>query len=339
MPVQQLISSVGAFTTATKNAIQANFNALFGGLLQVGNVYYCDPTTAVAVANQDGSQAKPFSTLLAAYNACVSGNNDVVVLVGDGTTAATARVDAAFTWSKNATHLLGICSPVLFSQRARIAPTGTTTAFTPFFTISGNGCVFQNIQWFHGFNTGTTAMINLVLSGSRNYFKNCAIDGMGDTASATDAGSRSLKIGGAGAGENLFEDCSLGLDTVTRTGHNATIEFTGDAVRNIWRRCVFPMLAGDANPYFFLGTGAACVDRFNQFEDCSFLNAIKSGATAITVAGSFSSASPGGLIVIKRCMLVGGVSQKWGDTNMLANSYIDMAQPAASTGGLGVNPS
>lgn len=336
---QQIISSVGAFTSATKDAINANFNALFGGLLQVGNVFFCQPDTTVAVANQDGSEAKPYSTLLAAYNACVSGNNDVVVLVGNGGTGATARVNASFTWSKNATHLLGVCSPVMLSQRARIAPTGSTTAFTPFFTISGSGCVFQNIQWFHGFDTGTTAQICMVLTGSRNFFKKCHIVGMGDAASAVDAGSRTIVIGGAGAGENLFEDCTFGVDTGTkRTGANATVEFTGDAVRNIFRRCVFPFWCSATSPLAILGTGAACCDRFNLFEDCSFLNAIKSGGGAsMAVLGSFTNSAPGGLIAFKNHAMVGITIL--GDTNFLANSYLDAAAPSASAGGEMVNAS
>lgn len=339
MSVQQILSQVGAFTSATKDAINANFTSLFGGLLQVGNVYFCQPTTTVAAASQDGSQTKPFSTLLAAYNACVSGHNDVVVLVGDGSTAATARVNSSFTWSKNATHLLGICSPVLLSQRARIAPTGTTTAFTPFFTISGNGCVFQNIQWFHGFDTGTTSQINLVVTGSRNWFKNCHVAGMGDAESAVHAGSRSLKLGGSGAGENLFEDCTIGIDTGTkRTGANASLELTGGAVRNVFRRCLFPFWCSATSPLGILGTGNACCDRFNLFEDTVFTNAIKSGGgSAMAVLVSFTTAAPGGLLLFKRCPTVGVTA--FGDTNGLANSYIDMPAPSASAGFIAVNPS
>lgn len=334
---QQLVSQVGAFTTATKNIINQNFEALFAGLLQVGNVFFCDPTTTVAVANQDGSAAKPFSTLLAAYNACVSGNNDVVVLIGDGTTANTARVNSAFTWSKNATHLLGICSPVLFSQRARIAPTSSTTAFTPFITVSGSGCVFKNIQWFHGFATGTTSQICMVVTGSRNWFKNCHIAGMGDNESAQSAGSRSLKVGSGGSGENVFEDCVIGVDTITRTQANASLEFAGATPRNVFINCLFPFMGSAAGVLGILGTGNGCVDRFNLFEKCSFINAIKSTSTQMTALGSFTTAAPGGMIVFKDCLLIGAT--EFGDANMVANAYVDMAAPSASDGGIGVNPS
>ncbi len=198
-------------------------------------------------------------------------------------------MNSAFTWAKNATHLLGIASPIMISQRARIAPTSSTTAFTPFFTISGNGCVFQNIQWFYGFDTGTTSALGMVLTGSRNYFKNCQIAGMGDNETAQSAGSRSLKIGSAGSGENLFEDCTIGLDTITRTAANASLELTAGTVRNIFRRCLFPFMTSSATVLGILGTGAACCDRSNQFDQCIFENAIKSTSTAMTVLASFTS--------------------------------------------------
>lgn len=332
MPVQQLISQVGALTSATKDIINANFSAVFNGLLQVGNVYFCQPNTTLAASGQDGSLTKPDATLLAAYNRCVTGHNDVVVIVGNGGTGATARVDSAFTWSKDATHLLGICSPVLLSQRARIAPTSTTTAFTPFFTISGNGCLFQNIQWFHGFATGTTSQICMVVTGSRNAFKNCHVAGMGDAESAVSAGSRSLKIGAAGSGENLFKDCTIGVDTGTkRTGANASVELAAGTTRNVFRRCLFPFWCSADSPLGIVGTGNSCVDRFNLFESCRFINAVNSQGTAMAVLGSFSTSAPGGMVLFVDHTTVGVTIL--GDANFLANSYINAPAVSATAGG------
>ena len=114
---QQLVTQQGVFTGGSVAAINANFRALFGSMFTVGNVYYLNPATGSDTSG-NGSSAAPYATLAVAYAACSSGHNDVVVLEGDGTTTATARVNTAFTWSKNATHLLGWCSPTLFSQRA-----------------------------------------------------------------------------------------------------------------------------------------------------------------------------------------------------------------------------
>lgn len=342
------IQQVGAFTNEDQGIINQNF-ALLSGLTQgQGTAYFVD-----AINGRDyydgltpspaGDGVKgPKQTLLGAYNACygtstTNGKNDTVVVLANGGTSATLRVDNAFTWAKGETHLVGICAPVLMSQRARLAPSSTTTAFANYFTLSASGCVVQNMGIFDGFTTGTTAQICMTITGSRNFFKNCHIAGMGDTTSAGDAGSRSLKIGASGSGENVFEDCTLGLDTVTRTNANATVELASDTARNTFRKCLFPFYTGAGGaPLGILGTGNACCDRFQIFDQCTFINAIKSGATQQTVLLSFTTASPGGMVIFKDCAMVG--ITKFGDTNGLANSYIDMPAVSAAAGGLMVAP-
>ncbi len=103
----------------------------------VRNMYFCDYANGDN-ANAGTSMTTAVKTLAQAYALCDAGKNDAVVLVGDGSTTATQRMSAAFTWAKNATHLVGACSPVLVSQRARIAPLSTATAYTPFFTVSAS---------------------------------------------------------------------------------------------------------------------------------------------------------------------------------------------------------
>ena len=86
-----------------------------------------------------------------------------------------------------------------------------------------------------------------------------------------------------------------------------------------------------------LGTGADCLDRWNEFVNCRFYSNIKSGATQITVLSSLTNAAPGGLLLFKSCTTVG--MTKFGDTIALANSYVDGGAPTAATTGLAVNPS
>lgn len=333
------ITSEGAFDATVRKQINANFTTLGGAVVAVGNVYFLDPANG-SDGNTGLSSTSAFQTLATAYAACTAGNNDTIVLMANGGTSSTARVDAAFTWSKNETHLFGFCAPVLFSQRSRIAPTGTTTAFANFFTVSASGCVFQNVEWFHGFNTGTTSQICMTITGSRNYFRRCHFAGMGDAASAGSAGSRSVKIGSAGSGENYFEECTFGIDTVSRGATNtasATLELAGNTPRNAFRRCLFVMDASTSYPLHILGTGAACIDREQIFDNCIFMNSIASGGTTISEVGSFTNAAPGGLVAMHNCYTVGAT--KWGDTNFLANCYIDMPVVSQAAGGLALTAS
>jgi hypothetical protein len=319
-----------------------------------GNYFFVDPVNGND-GNHGASADRAFQTLYKALSMCVSGNNDVVYLIGNGAATGTARLSLAnaqavdssvstgtLVWNKNATHLIGICAPTGVAQRARLAPpTGTYTQATfgsgNFVTVSGSGCMFANFSLFHGFSTGGVNQICWTDTGSRNFYGNVDFGGMGDAASAADAGSRSLKIGAAGSGEHTFYRCYIGLDTVTRSVANASLEFAGATPRSRFTECVFPFMTSNAGVLGILGTGNSCVDRWNLFERCLFMNAIKSTSTQMTVLGSFTTASPGGLIYLKDCAMVGAT--KFGDANFLANSYIDMDAVSAAAGGLGVNPS
>lgn len=319
-----------------------------------GTYFFVDPLNG-SDGNTGLSPNRALATLYKAHSLCTSGNNDVVFLIGNGGTTATARLSLALaqtvdssatsgvlTWSKNATHLIGITAPAMVAQRARIAPpSGTYTQATfgsgNFIVVSGSGCYFSNFSIFHGFSTGGTNQIALTVTGSRNAFVNVQVGGMGDQDSADDAGSRSVKIGSGGSGENLFYNCVIGLDTITRGAANASVELAGATPRNAFIDCIFPFQTDAATPLGILGTGNGCVDRWNLFKNCAFLNNVDSTSTTMTVLGSFTTASPGGNVILQQSM-VSGVTD-WGDANFFANSYLDMAAPSASAGGLAVNPS
>lgn len=324
------------------------------GIPFTGNYYFVDPVNGLD-GNSGLSPSNALKTLYRAHALCTSGNNDVVVLIGNGAASGTARLSLALAqsvdptatsgvlnWTKSATHLVGVCAPTGVAQRARIAPpTGVYTAATfgsaNFVVVTGSGCYFANFSLFHGFSTGGTNQICWTDNGSRNAYSNVTFGGMGDAASAQNTGSRSVKIGSAGSGENSFYQCTFGVDTVTRTVANASLEFAGGTPRNRFIQCMFPFQTSNAGVLGILGTGAACMDRWQSFENCVFINNIKSTSTLMTVLGSLTSASPGGLLLFKSATLVGITD--FGDANGLANSYVDGGAPTAATTGIAVNPS
>jgi hypothetical protein len=330
---------------------------VFGGVAGVamtGNYWFVNPATGLD-GNSGTSPASPLKTLYKALAHCIDGNNDVVVLIGNGQSSGTARLSLALAqaqdptvtagtlvWNKNATHLIGIAAPTSVGQRARIAPpTGVYTQATfgsgNFITVSGQGCVFQNIDIFNGFSTGGVSQIALTDTGGRNAYVNVNIQGLGDAASAADTASRVLKISGT-TGENTFIGCTIGLDTVTRGVANATLEFAGGTPRNTFKDCTFPMAASNAGVLSILATGASAIDRWQRFDNCLFLNAMSSGGTAQTVIASMTSASPGGYLAMNNCAFVGDANTNWGDTNALANMWVTGATPVAASNGIMVKP-
>lgn len=324
------MTSTHGYNTGGNN-ISGQFGMpLYGmaGLLPfTGNYFWVDENNGSD--GNTGGPSDPVATLSQAYSMCESGNNDVVFVTG------TVHVSSTLTWGKDKTHLIGLAPNLSSQARARISQTGSTV-FTPLVDFTASECICRDIGTFHGF-ADASAQVAVAVSGGRNEFTRFLFGGMGNATAAAQAGGRSLVLSGT-TGENTFRHCQIGLDTIERTGANSSIEFSGGNPRNVFDECIFPMLAGDADPYFGLTAAASAIDRFQLFRKCMFVNAIGSGATAIAAAFSMA-ASSGGLLAMDDCTLIGGTNANWGDTAALAQMYINNAQPAASTGGLAVNPS
>jgi hypothetical protein len=299
-----------------------------------GNVWFVDPLNG-ADGNSGKTPKLALATLYQAHNKATANNNDVVYLIGNGAAAATARLSTALaqtidstattgtlTWSKAATHLIGITAPTRVSQRARIAPpTGTYTAAT---FGSGN---FQNIDVFNGFSTGGVNQIAWTDSGGRNSYLNMNFQGMGDAESAGDTGSRSLIVSGLN-GENTFVNCTIGLDTIQRVSGASEMEFLTFTPRNIFDGCIILTNAA-ANANFWCKITANSIDRWVLFRNCTFINptlgAAGGAATAMTVGFSIAASQPG-VAIFHNCVT-------YGATKITASSLAVTNQPASAASG------
>jgi hypothetical protein len=292
--------------------------------------FYIDAANGGAGRAGD-SPDKAVISLEAGYAFLTDKKNDSLVIIGDGATTGTVRLTAAMIWAKSQCRLVGRTAPTLFSSRARIAPAAATTAFANFLALSGSGNVFENIAIVQDFTTDGDNQIALTISGHRNVFKNCHIYGI---AKGSDAGGRCLKI--AAGEENLFEDCVIGVDTITRSAANASIEFSAGAARNVFRRCILPFHMSAGTPLAVKVAAAAGSDRFQLFEDCSFINAVGSGSTTMTALCTLAAAM-GGVIVFRNCTLV-GITGFGSDATSRGQIYIEGGTPAAASTGLAVAP-
>ena len=270
-----------------------------------GTMYYLDPTNGND-NNHGRSLGSAVKTLAAGYALLTDGHNDVLVLVGNGLTAGSAFISSGFTWAKNAAHMIGCCAPGMISQRARIAPTAGVTPFANFFTVSGNGCLFSNIEFVTDFTVGTAAEICMTVTGGRNVFDRCHFAGMLGSTACSDTGSRILLVSGS-TGENLFRKCTIGVDTVARTALNASVEFASYAVRNIFEDCIFPIYVSGSGTAALVIYAAAThtMDRWNLFHRCKFLNsATKSGGSLLAALATLGAAT-GGEILLDSCQATG----------------------------------
>ncbi len=222
--------------------------------------------------NPGTSWERPLATIAAAYAKCVANQNDTVLVVG-GATSNT--LSAALNWAKNYTHLVGVCAPTRAGQRARIFQLSTLTGASPLITVSASGCVFKDLYIFQGVNDNTS-LINVSVTGGRNYFENVHFAGGGHATQAVDGGA-SLKLDGAE--ENTFVRCTIGVDTIAAGDGMAGLLLDGEAHRNVFEACNFTLWAGHAGAIFAEVADATGIDRYTIFRDCLFLNTSATGMT------------------------------------------------------------
>ncbi len=279
----------------------------------MSNTYFVAPyrtgnENGASDANDGRTPRRAFKTIAKAHDVATADQNDVIFVLQSGNSAAETTDDLTetLTWSKDMTHLIGVNTGTLFGSRVRI---GTqTTGITPLVNVTANSCLFHGIHVFHGVSTDQTGLIAVQVTGDRNVFRNCHFAGGGISTTADDAGMRSLKL--SGASECLFEDCVIGLDTVTRsTTANAELELdngsTADGcARTTFRRCKFVTYGSGAHPMVIVDADG--IDRYVLFDDCSFLNPIQSATTALNECFSCTAGtSPNGAVILKDCMAYG----------------------------------
>lgn len=316
---------------------------LVGGVPTLGTPAWFPVGKAIYVDGANGSDGnpgtadRPYATLLQAYNAARSGKNDCIYVCGDGTSSGTARLSASLTWAKNACHLIGLCAPTEISGRSRVAAT-STALYTPLMTITGQGCCFANLSFFHGYSTAADQTC-VLLQGNRCYFGNVHFGGMGHATPAARANSRSLVIdgvAGSGWGEHTFERCTFGLDTIVRGAANAEVEFLNGSPRNVFRQCrwISFVTAAGGQGHLCVKIGAGGIDRWAEFDDCTFLNSLGAGGGLALTAALSLNAAAGGDAILRNCSAMGITDWHAGNPT---NVWVDGGAPTAGTSGIALN--
>jgi len=287
------------------------------------NVYYVD--AANGSDSHDGLRPeKPLLTILAAYNKCTAGQHDVVAVIA----GSSNTLSAALNWEKDYTHLVGLCAPTRVAQRARIFQLSTLTGASPLLTISATGCIFKDFYIYQGVGDASS-LINVSVTGGRNYFENVHFAGGGHATQAINGGA-SLKLDAAE--ENTFVNCTIGIDTVDAATGMVGILFDAEAHRNTFKDCVVRIRAGNAGAAFVEVADATGIDRDTIFDNCIFLN---NSATALT-SGFVMPAGMGAprKLLLKDCMILGTTKLDANDRGVLFGNMNDVT--GADTSGVAV---
>ena len=280
------------------------------------NVYYVDP----ANGNDSFSGTtpkKPLETLPAAYAKCTANQHDVVAYIAG---SSGISLTETLTWAKNYTHLVGLCAPTFVGQRARIFAHADNDDVTPLVNVTATGCIMKDLYIFNGPNDAG-CLINVQVTGGRNYFENIHFAGGGHATNAITGGA-SLKLDGAA--ECMFRNCTIGLDTIAAATGMAGVIVDSDAKRIAFEDCRFTMYAGHAGAKFVHIADSSAFDRYIDFKDCLFLNdAVNFTMTeAFTVPAGMGSATH--RITLRNCGFVGATNIEGNNRGIV---YADMVAP------------
>lgn len=291
------------------------------GLMTQGQSWFVKP-----YSGSDGNSGKrpdrAVKTLAKALDMATANQNDVIYMFAEGNAAsrATDYQSSTLAWNKDMVHLVGVNAGNAISQRSRVAFISTYVTASNLITISANGCLFSNVQFYAGVaNANPTGCMKL--TGDRNHFVNCHIAGIGDDLMDS-AGAYSLWF--YDCSENLFEGCTIGINTVKRgTAANSEILVTtaaGEGSGNmIFRKCVITGWCESAGNYVFLKANAAnALGRFWLFDDCLFYNpatAVAGGAEMTQAMQIHASAN--GHIILHNTTIFGAGNVNASDTGLV----------------------
>ena len=296
------LTQAGVFTQQAMQAV--NYLLASQGILTQGNVWWVRPYNGPgAGAGGDGkSPTTAFKTLTEAQAAATANQNDVVILCAENNTASktTDYQNAVLTWAKDGVHLIGLNGGSLLSSRSRVSNSSTATVFANLFTISANGCLIANVEFYQGAGPTTLSAAStcVTVSGQRNVFLNCAICGVGDTTRDY-AGSNSLTISGT---ENTFQNCYIGLDTVIRSTGTYEVLLTGTPARTRFIGCQFETYTS-LTSYRLVSIGTS-VDRFVLFQDCLF-HAVQNITSSAIPAGVLGITTMNGSVLVRNAFIYG----------------------------------
>jgi len=302
-----------------------------------GRTFFVSPyrtassTSGVGSDGNPGTFNQPMKTVQAAYDRCTGSQGEIIYVMGDANSAAdiTDDISATITWSKNAVHLIGLTTPSMVSQRARLAQLSTATGLSPLLNVTGSNCTFANFQIFQGV-ADATSLINVQVTGSRNYFDNVHFAGIGN-ATQSAAGACSLKLDGGS--ENVFKNCVIGLDTVDTDGDGCNLLCDSDASRNLFEDCLFQLwITATAATHVTLADTTA-IDRWMWFRRCQFISESVNKSVDMAEVFDIPAGISQGKIVLEDCAaLDDGGAPVWsaGTEGII---WANMVAPAASAAG------
>jgi len=248
-----------------------------------GTAYFVDPTNGDNNASGT-SPEKAVADIPTAFDLATANQHDTIFYIAG---SSSISLTSQLVWNKNYTHLIGIAAPTFSSQRARIFQDSAATTLSPLINITASGCIFDNLLIFQGVDDAAS-LLNVQVTGGRNYFHNVHFAGGGHATMAIDNCASLMVNGGE---ENTFHNCKLGLTTIPLATGGNVLRFDGSAKENEFVDCILGVLIGNAGARLVELVDGSAMDQINWFKNTKFVSNSVNRATTMASAWEIPSLS------------------------------------------------
>lgn len=234
---------------------------------------------------------KVYTTLLGAYNAATSNNNDLILMSGHTTHALATGI----AWSKNRIKVVGMDGGEdrLVQQGTKVEVSGAVdVAYV--MKNTGTRNTFENIKFIQS-STHANALNVVQFAGEGNMYKNCSfLFGVADNLDLT---TSSEALMGEDAG--TFINCSFGTDVLLTSAARAVMTLdaiTGasssdGAKSNRFIDCEFLIMSSSANALLIKLADTAGAKFLNTWIRPKFTAVVNQTNSAIAITNAIASAS------------------------------------------------
>jgi len=273
-----------------------------------------------------------YTTLEAAYAACTSNADDIILLGGQGS----HNLVAGIAWTKSRIHVIGMDGGNrLVQQGAKVATvSGDATAYV--IKVTGTRNSFENIKFIQG-SAEATALTVLQEGAEGSVYKNCSfVFGVADNLGGTTAHEVV-----SGSDSATFLNCTFGSDTLITSAARSV--FSIDQVTtsqefksNILKDCIWMISSSDADALLLEVAANTDVLFTNLFINPIMMASIDTGGgIALTIAAASASSLVKGTLNFANLATFNCASFMTTADQVKITGNI----PTAATSGISVTPS
>lgn len=234
-----------------------------------------------------------FTTLLAAYTAAESNNNDVILINAH----SNHYVSTMLTWAKNRIHVIGIGTFGATDMQPEIALDTASADAAATIKVTGFGNTFTNIYITNN-GTHANSLAALIDAGENTVYTNCHFSKQSDLDQTTCANVI------ASGDTTTWRNCKFGVDWLTVSAARASmlIQATGSAKmkHNIFEDCYYIQATSSSSALHIWCAGTGHINFTNIWKNCIFATPIMASGSLLqqTVAVNFTGITNASILFV-----------------------------------------